>query len=91
MDREFYQSELDHATELIAGVSRVEHGTALLRAVERKRDIRRNDLERDPRVSDKLNSDFRYISGFIGGLNWVLDLAREPAKYVKETIQIKED
>lgn len=93
MDREIYQSEFDHATELIAGVSRVEHGATFLKAIERKRDIKRNDLEDNPTiVSDgNLNKDFRYTAGFIAGLNWALDLAREPAKYVRETIQIKED
>ena len=48
-------------------------GTALLKAIEAKRDEVRKKMESAPKVSDDIKEDFRFLLGMVYMGNWILE------------------
>jgi len=67
----------------IAGSQQTAAGRAIFSAVEHKRDEVRAKTERNPKLSDDIKEDIRFLLGMVYMCNWILDLPRE-AQRVQE-------
>lgn len=68
---------------LASGLMETGSGSALMKALTKKRDSAREFLELSGKVSDNAKEDFRFQLGFISALNEVLRMPDELQKYIK--------
>jgi len=75
----------------VAGAYSLAGSRSILNIAERRRAVERNNVENNPTRSDKLSEDINYKLGFIGCLNFILDLPGKAQIYLNNLSKMKGD
>lgn len=75
----------------VAGAYGLAGSRSILNIAERRRVVERNNVENNPKRSDKLSEDINYKLGFIGGLNFILNLPEKAQTYLNKLSKVKGD
>jgi hypothetical protein len=69
--------------QLVANARQVMAARVILEAAEIKRDEIRTSKEKNPKICpEDLRKDIVFLTGFVAGLNWAIDLPEEAHKII---------